>query len=280
MEVVTVRAVSQTMKNLVMLVALAVIGLCIWKYHSDSVKKAANLATVKAVEESRLELRKTKADLKQKYTSELEKIRAKSMKPAPMQAVAISRMLEDWYTALFSNLNQTAPQDLVPPLTVARERLLDSKALVEPAKQPIYDTAVNLLNRMIAVAEERTRGLESLTSAEANPRGSLDSKQSVVGSRTFFANSAMRKWEETRKQTKPSVDQLYTALRNQERVWNQKAGPDAAVDSYDLGSLAPVLITAETPASSSSLNQGTYGQSRPWRRTYYTRYSGAYNYRY
>jgi hypothetical protein len=268
------------MKNLVTLVALAVIGLCIWKYHSDQVKAASQRAKAETLAESKAEIRKTKAELTKKFNSELDQIRAKAMKPAPMQAVAISRMLENWYTALFSNLNQSSPQDLVPPLTVARERLLDSKALVEPAKHGIYDAAVNLLNRMIAIAEERTNALETIATTEANPRSSLDSKHTVVASRTFFSTSALRRWDEVRKQTKPPLDQLFTSLRNLERAWNQKAGPDAPVDSYDLGSLAPVLVTAETPVSTSSLQKGAYGQNRPWRRGYYSRYGGIYTYRY
>jgi hypothetical protein len=267
------------MKNLVMLVALAVIGACIWTYHSDKVKEETARAKAAAVAESQAELKKTRDDLRKKYNAELEKTRIPvvqppPVQPAPMQAVAISRMLEHWYFELFSDLNQATPADLVPPLTIARERLLDSKALVEPAKRPIYDAGVNVLSRMILVAEERTKALETLLSTEADPRTALDSKHTAVASRTFFASSATRKWDVTRKQAKPAIDQVFAQLRAGERAWNQKAGPDAAVDSYDLGSLTPVMIAPSGAQTSNSLGKGAYGESRPWRRPYYIRYNG------
>jgi hypothetical protein len=258
------------MKNLVMLVALAVIGACIWTYHNDKVKEETARVKAVAVAEAQAELRTAKEQFRKQ----------KAAKPAPMQAVAISRMLERWYFVLFADLNQAAPEDLVPPLTVARERLLDSKALVEPGKQPIYDAAVNVLARMILVAEERTKALESLLASDADPRSTLDSKNTTVASRTFFASSATRKWDMTRKQAKPAVDQVFAQLRAGERAWNEKAGPDAPVDSYDLGSLAPVMVVASGPQAANSLEKGAYGYSRPWRRAYYNQYGGTYNYRY
>lgn len=252
------------MKNLVTLVALVVIAFCIHKFHNENVKEAAEKAAAEA-----------RADALRSIP--------KKVKPAPRQAVAISKMIEPWYLSLFSDLNRNKPEDLVPPLTIAKERVLDSKSMVEREKHPIYDMGVKVLSSMIDAAEERTKAIEAMMQAAANDKSSLDSENTISASKSFFAQSTMRRWEDEKRRRKVAIDQLFAQLRSAERVWNSTIGKDAVADSYDLAGLVPVLVSVDNKiVGGSSLEKGAYNQTRtmyPWRRTYYDQYSGTQYYR-
>jgi hypothetical protein len=190
--------------------------------------------------------------------------------------VAISAILEPWATKLWAKLETAKPEDLVPPFTVARERLVVAKTRVEPAKQPIYDQAIATLGAMIKAGEERTKVLEIQLQASKNAKGSLDSKNTAVGSKEFFAQTSQRRWEEAANQLRPQIAQGIAALRSAEQAWNAKLPPTAPVDSYDIDRLDKALITIDAKAvSTSSLDRAKFNETRtlyPWRSAYYQKY--------
>lgn len=192
--------------------------------------------------------------------------------PAPIHAVSISRSLEPMYADLFADLDRTMPLDLVPPLEIVRERILDKKVLVEPAKRAVYDLGNDLAVAMIDVAEERTKALRSLLETTARGKSSLDTTHSTTTTGAFFAQSAVKRWDEERRRRRSQTDQLFVRVRNAEREWNQRLPTDAAVDSFDPPTISPPTITVDFPTgSASSLEIGTYGRSTnySWRRSYY-----------
>jgi len=103
--------VPQDMKQLFVLVLVGVAIFCVYRFHEDRVKQVAEEA--RAAERRRLKPRRQHANPRHKLRPHL---------------YAISRKLEPVYIALFSTLNSSNPVDLVPPLTLTRERLLDKKA--------------------------------------------------------------------------------------------------------------------------------------------------------
>jgi hypothetical protein len=242
------------MKNLVMFVAVIVIGFFVWKHHSE--KKAAEVAAAAAAARPKA-----------------------PAAPGAGQAVAISAILEPWAAKLWSKLETSKAEDLVPPFTVARERLIAAKARVEPAKQPIYEQAIVTLGTMIKAGEERTKVLETQLQASKNAKSSLDSKNTAVGSKEFFAKASQRRWEGALNQFKPQIAQGIAALRAAEEAWNAKLPPTAPVDSYDIDRLDKVFITIDAKAvSSSSLDRAKYNETRtlyPWRSAYYQKYGVA-----
>lgn len=187
----------------------------------------------------------------------------------------VSRLLEPLYLEVFSELNADKPADLVIPLQVTRERILDSKGRVDRAEQPIYDAASAFVATMGDVAEERTKMLEAMLQA-SKAKAALDSRQSTSTSGTFFAQSVARRWEEEKRRRKPAADQLLARLRNAEREWNQRVKPDAEVDSFEVPQIGVINVTAEAPVGSANpLERDPYNKQRaiyPWRRTYYDRY--------
>lgn len=204
---------------------------------------------------------------------------ALNARPAPPKAaklivntVSISRNLEPLHIELFSNLDQRTPADLVVPLEVTRERILDQKSRVDPNESGVYDAGAAAVTAMIDLAEERTKALQVMVEA-AGKKGTLDSRNTASSSAAFFAQSTVKRWEEEKRRRKPGVDQLLTRLRNAEREWNQRASPGAHEDSYDVPEIAPVNITADRSAAPvNPLERGTYNKQQviyPWRRTYY-----------
>ena len=204
------------------------------------------------------------------------KVPAPVATPSP-RAVAISRKLEPSYQALFSDLNRDSPADLVPPLEITRERILDKKTHVEPQKQPVYDAAAALVSAMIIVGEERTKALQELLKATAQSKASLETATTANRSSAFFAQGITRRWDDERKRRKPAVDQLFARLRDAERGWNQHVPPNARADSFDSVNVAQVDVTIDpaTTEPRNALERGAYDQRRvvyPWRRSYYDRY--------
>jgi hypothetical protein len=245
------------MKNLATLVAIAVIAFCVYKYRTDKAGGAAKPALVEGAEDSEFQA-------------------GGKANPAPGQGVAIARALDPFYKRLFADLDRKKAEDLVPPLTVTRERLAAGKAAVEPAKHGVYDLGILLTARMIDTAEERTKALEAVLQAAANEKSSLDSKGTLAASKAFLAEATARRWEDEKRRRKVVIDQLMERLRAAETQWNAGLAEGAPTDNYDIARLDPVFVSVETKVvGASALDQSKHNQTRtmyPWRRAYYQKY--------
>lgn len=242
------------MKQLVTLLAVAALGFLAYKHHTEQVKLAAAKAAAEAAAAAR-------------------KAATPRPKPVYLQAVALSRVVEPFYNNLFATLNVEEPADLVPPLEITKERILDMQTHAEPEKSVVYEKGIALLNGMIGLAEERTKTLEAVLKA-AGTKGTLDAPNSTSSSTAFFTQTTLKRWEEEKRRQKPLLDQLFIALRTAERDWNKRAGKTASVEKYDLPEYTPILITVDqaTSTTANPLERGAYGQKRvvrPWRDRYY-----------
>jgi hypothetical protein len=258
------------MKQLLVFLAVGCLAVGVYKIHNDRVKAAAEIAAIEARSKAVAEAQ-AKAAKEAKARRDAE---AAQRSKVLLEAVGLSRVIEPLYTELFSDLNQSQPADLVPPLEVTRERILDKKTHVEAEKQPAYDAAIRLLTAMAAVGEERTKTLQAMLQA-AQAKASLEGTNSMTRSGAFFAQGVVKRWDEERKRRKPALDQIFAQLRNAEREWNKRAGEHALVENYDLPALAPLYITTEQVAASNPLDRRAYDQRRviyPWRTIYYDRY--------
>jgi hypothetical protein len=193
--------------------------------------------------------------------------------PAPKApgGVLISRQLEASYLQLFSDLNPTSPEDLVPPMVLTRERLLDKKGQVVAGKRPVYDAGINLVGTMISVAEERTKMLEELVRV-TKQSGSLETRNTISSATSFFAQGVTKRWDQYRRQAKAATDPLLGKLRAAERDWNQQTNEKLTKDGYDLPTLEPVMIDVKV-LGANPLEKSAYNQRRAlWRRTFYDQY--------
>jgi hypothetical protein len=192
--------------------------------------------------------------------------------PAPPAQVLISRKIEQTYIDLMGPVDGSQPYDLVPPIQLMKERLMDSHAKTNGAKQAIYERAIQLATAMEAAAEERTRALESMVNHLTRARSALDQANSTTTG-AFFAQSAKSKWDAEVRRRKPPLDQLFASLRAQEREWNKIADGTLAPDDFESANIPPPTITADPTASTTNpLERGTYNDRRaiyPWRRAYY-----------
>ncbi|HEX5176209.1 MAG TPA: hypothetical protein VFV83_04220 [Chthoniobacteraceae bacterium] len=244
------------MKSLLAFVLIIGIAFVTFKVHQDRVDAAAERAAVDAAERTRAELmRKPKA----------------APKTPGIHVVSLSRRLEPHYFEVFSPINLTSPADLVIPLELTRERILDEMTRVAPGERPLYQSAADFVANLMDAAEERTKAIQAGMIARSKG-GALDSKTSPNTTGSFFAQGATRRWEEQKKQLKQRADQVLARLRNAEREWNAQAPENASVDSFDPPEIAAVYVTAETEVRSNPLERGTYNDRRmlyPWRRAYY-----------
>jgi hypothetical protein len=191
-----------------------------------------------------------------------------SAKPEPREyAVKATTLLEPWYEKLFSDFNLENPTDLVPVLTILRERIQDKRAGAEKDKQVLYDRAVELMDGMISGAEERTQALEALLKTAAQPRTTLETTRSMSSSNDHFLAAQMKRSMESLKRRKPALDNLFAQMSRAERDWNAHLPKNAAPESYKFPGIVPV-ITVDSEPRRNPLEQKAYDQ-RKWRRTYY-----------
>lgn len=196
--------------------------------------------------------------------------------PKPVvYSIAVSRVIEPIYFDLFSDLNKDAPYDLVPKITVARERILDKESEAAADKKSVYTLAVKLLDGMVAAGDDRTEALEVLLKTAAQPRAALETERTVNSSNQHFLASQLRRGTEGLKKRKPALDALFAQLRNAERDWNSRLPKNALPENYDMGNVPSALISVEADARQNPLEQKAYDQRRsvyPWRRAYYDQY--------
>ncbi len=253
------------MKELYQVILVLVAGGMGLVLHDHYSKEAANRARLEARAEAQAEAAAA--------------AEAQQAKASALRKVEISRNLEKSYTDLLADLNQANPVDLVPTLSVIRERLRDKRIQVEAARQPIYDAGDALLVAMIDTGEERTSALQSLLQA-AERKNVLEKQGSLTSTAAFFAQGAVKKWADERSRRKPGLDQLMGQLRQMEREWNQRTTAASGVDSFDSPNIPAARITVDATVSANSLERGAYNQDRPWRRYYYDSTGYRYYYRY
>lgn len=255
------------MNNFLAVIAVVLSVLVIYTVHNDRVRKVEQEAAALAEANAR---------------SRSDALKSKKPTPAPNKptAVAISRLLEPTVVDLFSPLDPEYPADLVPPLQITKERILDKKQHAVAAKQAVYETGIRTLDSLIAVAEERTAMLDAVLRIHARPASSLDAPNSGTSSKGFFLQTSVKRWEAGKAQRKATVDRAMTDLRAAEREWNKAAGEKAWVEDYDVTSLPRVYVKVDsTDASANPLERRAYDQRRSysWRRSYYNQYGAGYS---
>lgn len=176
----------------------------------------------------------------------------------PERPVGLSAVLEPYYQHLFSELKTDYPADLVPPLTLARERLLDKSTKVVAEKKAVYDLGLKLLDNMKAVAEERTQSLMALLKAAARPSSSLDTAKSTASTNEHFLKLQLQKANDSLKRKKPALDAMFTQLKTAERAWNARFPEGTRAENYNFKALSYPIISKEA--------------GYPWRSNYYQRY--------
>lgn len=256
------------MKELLAVVAVALSVLVIYTVHQDRVREAAKDAAVEADARAR---------------SEALKWKRPTPPPKRPTAVAISRVLEPKLLDLFSPLDQENAVDLVPPLQITKERILDKRQHVEAAKYTVYDSAVRAIDLMLAAAEERTGTLDAILRIAARAPSPLDGRNSGTSSNTFFLQTTVKRWESAKAPRKAAIDQAFGQLRSAEREWNKVVGESAQVEDYDVAALPPVIMKVEQPiAGSNPLERTAYDRraSFTWRRSYYNQYNPGSTYSY
>lgn len=192
--------------------------------------------------------------------------------PAPTESaterpIGLSAVFERYYQDLFSELKTDNPADLVPPLALARDRLLDKSAKVNTEKKAVYDLGIKLLDNMRAVAEERTQYLVALLKTAARPSASLESAKSTSTSNQHFLTLQIQKSNDALKRKKPALDAMFAQLKTAERTWNARFPDGMRAESYNFKGLwYPMIEGLDQKASNQ--NPANY----PWRSAYYQRY--------
>jgi len=252
--------------GILIIVCLGILGLCGYKLYQDHLERE-RLARIPVVA---------------KATPRPITPRPATPAPKPIKyAITASRLIEPHYIQLFSNLSRENPIDLVPMLTIIRERILDKHAAAPKEKQLIYELATKVLDAMIAGGEERTQALESLLKTAAQPAGSLESKLSSSTSTQHFLEIQTKRLSESLMRRKPAVENLLAQLRNAERQWNSRLPNDSFSETYDVTAFPPAIITVDAEVRSNPLEQKAYDKRRAiysWRRSYYDRYGYPRNY--
>lgn len=195
-------------------------------------------------------------------------------KPAE-KAIGITRVIEPYYVDLFSDLNVEYPVDLVPVLTIARERLLDRHATADKERKAIYELGAKLLEGMKDVAEQRTQLLEALLKSAARPNSTLETTQPMNSSGQHFLAGQARRSNEALKRRRQPLDSLFIQLRTAEREWNARLPENARQETYNFKGLPYAVITVQAEARQNPLEQRAYDQKRavyPWRSSYYDQY--------
>jgi uncharacterized protein HemX len=252
------------MKSLLALAVIIGIVAVTFKIHQDRVDAAANRAAAIAAENARAEMARA------------EKARAKRTPatPAPpeLHAVSLSQPLEQEYADVFSAIDLQQPADLVIPLELTRERILDEMTRVPAGEKPIYQAAADVVATFIDSAEERTKTIHAALRAATTATSALDVPGRPSSSRTFFSQGVKQRWDEQKKQLKQRADQMFVRLRTLEREWNSRAGAKAEIDSFERPVVRTVYITAEPQTTTNPLERGAYNQRRnvySWRRGSY-----------
>jgi hypothetical protein len=247
------------------IVCLGILALCGYKLYQDHLERE-RLAELSRIAKS---------------TPRPATPRATPPPPKPIEyAITASRQIEPYYIQLFADLDRNNPIDLVPPITIVRERVLDKHATASKEKQVVYEFATKLLDGMTAAAEERTQALESLLKTAAQPRTALDASRNTGTSNQIFLEAQTKRLREALMRRKPAVDNLFAQLRNAERQWNIRLPNDSPLEMYDIGAFAPAIITADVETRSNPLEQRAYDRRTiyPWRRSYYEQYGYPRNY--
>lgn len=176
----------------------------------------------------------------------------------PERPIGLSAVFETYYQRLFSEVKIDDPADLVPPLTLARERLLDKSTKVDAQKKAVYDLGIKLLDNMKVVAEERTQSLIGLLKTAARPASSLETTKSTGSTNEHFLNLQLQRANDGLKRKKPALDAMFTQLKTAERAWNTRFPEGTRAENYNFKGLFSPLITKEA--------------GYPWRTNYYQRY--------
>ncbi|HET6409879.1 MAG TPA: hypothetical protein VFG14_18460 [Chthoniobacteraceae bacterium] len=214
-------------------------------------------------------------DKQEKDRQSNQPVPIKSARKVPETMITVSQLIEPHYVELFSDLNRNNPVDLVPLLTISKERILDFRARSNEPKQAVFDHAAKLLDGMIVAAEERTQALESVLKTAARSRSTLDAPQATVTSNDLFLGTQTKRLVESLQRKKPALDTQFAALRTAEREWNSKLPPHAWADKYNIPNWPSAIITVEADARNNPLEKKAYDQRRSvysWRQDYYDRY--------
>jgi hypothetical protein len=182
--------------------------------------------------------------------------------------IAVTKIVEPIIARVQAPLDVSQPADMVPVIEMTKQRVLDKVVHAEPGQAAVYARATPLFNQLIAVAEERTKQLESLL----RNRASLSSlnRPASTASTSIFSQNAVKKWDDFIARSRPATRQLLEDLRTAEREWNKGVDPRAAHEEYDISKFTPLMIPNDPPVTGSQTTSPNGAVSRPWRTSYYS----------
>lgn len=188
------------------------------------------------------------------------------------RALTITKIVDPLYVTVAGPLDTTRPLDFVPQLEITKQRILDKQPRSEPLRQAAYDRAGAVFDALIGLAEERTRIVEEMV-RNKNKTSPFDQPGKPNTSAEFFNRGLAGRWGEVLGRYKPVISQRLEQLRAAERAWNATLSQYPGEEYYELPSLDPVVITAEStspPTNGLNTNENPNGKvTRPWRSWYY-----------
>lgn len=148
---------------------------------------------------------------------------------AEPELARLSTLVDNYIDAIFSPLDGKVPPIPHQELQMLRERFADSLPKVSPAGQPMYQTAVQLCDGLLAAIQERERSSVSLADTRSKPYGAAlsgDAKKEQEDKRRFFEFGIIRRWADNSKSYRDKVDRLYSQLRAEERDRRESSRTD------------------------------------------------------
>jgi len=177
-------------------------------------------------------------------------------------AVNIAAILQPQRDVLASPITTRRPLDLVPPLTFFREKILDHQTRAPAEKKPVYDTALEVVDEMLKVANERTQALQALIKGTRQMPGSLDAREADMRkTNAFFGQTVVKRWDDRSKVLMPKVDQLLLKLRDVEMTWNHSLQGSVPMESWETPNFNRSLVRMDDDEEG-TLERGAYDQRR------------------
>jgi hypothetical protein len=228
------------MKYLAIIFVIA-LGFAGYRIHLQKLKETQEAAELTAYNQ-------TKAQIEQERAAQEEKARREAAARAVRPEMAISKALEPLVQQVEAPLNLKEPADLQPLVEGTKQRILEKRVNVEPARALVFDRGTAVLNYLAAVADERTKALKSMIHDRSASSTSLNRADAA----NFFNQGVTKRWDDTLVRARPAVNQLMEQLRAAEREWNKQARQGGAPEQYDLEGLTPTMIPFDPPAQVST----------------------------
>lgn len=176
------------------------------------------------------------------------------------QSGLLSVHLDHYCKRLLSKLDEELPEDVVPPLQTLKSHAVEKRQFGDSTKVEIYEAAVRTVDRLIPLAEERTRTLQQVLTITTRSASTLDRKDSSTTGSAFFVQNIVKRWEAGSAQRRTTVEQAMAQLRQAEATVRQRNGELAANDDFAPRKLGQTYV--EVGGTVNPLDRGSYDQRR------------------